>query len=128
MNELLKWREEFPILEKTTYLINNSLGAMPRGVYERMLDYAETWATRGWQVNSPANSGERGGTVSVECPHAAEVMRELLARDILVDYRPKAGIRLSPHFYNRDEEIDFALAQMEEILATRTWEPHLQAV
>jgi kynureninase len=83
---------------------------------------------RGWQVNSPANSGERGGTVSVECPHAAEVMRELLARDILVDYRPKAGIRLSPHFYNRDEELDFALAQIQEILATRAWERHLQLV
>ena len=52
----------------------------------------------------------------------------LLARDILVDYRPKAGIRLSPHFYNRDEEIDFALAQIEEILATRAWERHLQVV
>ena len=47
MSDLLKWREEFPILEKTTYLISNSLGAMPRGVYERMQDYAETWATRG---------------------------------------------------------------------------------
>ena len=29
-------------------------------------------------------------------------------------------------FYNRDEEIDFALAQMEDILATREWETHLQ--
>ncbi|MCL4522805.1 MAG: aminotransferase class V-fold PLP-dependent enzyme [Acidobacteria bacterium] len=83
---------------------------------------------RGWRVNSPENSSERGGTVSVDCPHAAEVMRELLARDILVDYRPKAGIRLSPHFYNRDEEIDFALAQIEEILATHAWERHLQPV
>ncbi len=83
---------------------------------------------RGWKVNTPASSVERGGAVSVECPHAAEVMRELLARDILVDYRPKAGIRLSPHFYNRNEEMDFALAQIEEILATRSWERHLQTV
>jgi kynureninase len=45
---------------------------------------------------------------------------------VLVDYRPAAGVRLSPHFYNRDEELDFALAQMEEILATRAWERHLQ--
>jgi kynureninase len=83
---------------------------------------------RGWRVNSPGDPAERGGTVSVDCPHAAEVTRELLARDILVDFRPKAGIRLSPHFYNLDEEIDFALAQIEEILATRAWERHQQAV
>ncbi len=83
---------------------------------------------RGWRVNTPLNPAERAGTVSLDCPHAREVTRELLARDILVDYRPQAGIRLSPHFYNRDEEIDFALGQIGEILATRAWERHLQAV
>jgi kynureninase len=82
----------------------------------------------GWRVNTPLNPAERAGTVSLDCPHAREVTRELLARDILVDYLPQAGIRLSPHFYNRDEEIDFALGQISEILATRAWERHLQAV
>jgi len=62
----------------------------------------------------------------VDCPHAMAVKSELIARNILVDYRPGAGVRLSPHFYNRDEEIDFALSQMEDILATREWERHLQ--
>ncbi len=81
---------------------------------------------RGWRVHTPAEAAERAGTVSVDCPHAREVARELLARDILVDYRPQAGVRLSPHFYNRDDEIDFALAQIEQILATRAWERHLQ--
>ncbi|MGB9404640.1 MAG: aminotransferase class V-fold PLP-dependent enzyme [Candidatus Acidiferrales bacterium] len=81
---------------------------------------------RGWRVNSPRDPAVRGGTISVDCPHAKEVKSELIARDILVDYRPAAGVRLSPHFYNRDEEIDYALAQMEEILATRAWERHLQ--
>jgi len=33
MDELLKWGGEFPILDRTTYMISNSLGAMPRGVY-----------------------------------------------------------------------------------------------
>lgn len=46
-DDLLKWRAEFPILEKTVYLISNSLGAMPRGVYDSLKDYADTWATRG---------------------------------------------------------------------------------
>ena len=81
---------------------------------------------RGWRVHTPMDPAERAGTVSLDCPHAREVTRELLARDILVDYRPQAGIRLSPHFYNQDDEIDFALAQIEEILKTRAWERHLQ--
>ncbi len=86
---------------------------------KRLIDGA---LARGWRVNTPMDPAERAGTVSIECPHAQEVERALLERDILVDYRPKAGIRLSPHFYNRDEEIDFALAQIEEILATRAWQ------
>ncbi len=46
-DDLLRWRGEFPILEKTTYLISNSLGAMPRGVYDKLREYADTWATLG---------------------------------------------------------------------------------
>src|SRR5215475_1202215 len=44
---LLRFRSEFPILERTNYLISNSLGAMPRGVYDAMKGYADTWASRG---------------------------------------------------------------------------------
>src|SRR5437868_15335243 len=44
---LLRYRSEFPILERTTYLISNSLGAMPRGVYDALRGYADMWATRG---------------------------------------------------------------------------------
>jgi len=91
----------------------------------RLIEGAQT---RGWRVNTPENPAERAGTVSVECPHAHEVCRELLARDIVVDYRPKAGVRVSPHFYNREDECDFTLAQMEEILKTGAWEKHAAAV
>jgi kynureninase len=84
-------------------------------------------AKRGWRVNTPENPAERAGTVSVDCPNAAEVCRELLARKILVDYRPKAGIRISPHFYNSLEECEFALAQIEDILKTKSWERHAAA-
>ena len=44
---LLRFRPEFPILEKTTYLISNSLGAMPRAAATALAEYAQTWATRG---------------------------------------------------------------------------------
>ncbi len=72
---------------------------------------------RGWRVNTPEDAAERAGTVSVECPHAAEVCRQLVARNVLVDYRPKAGVRVSPHFYNSERECDFVLAQMDQIVA-----------
>jgi kynureninase len=91
---------------------------------ERLLDLA---MTRGWQVNTPQDPAERGGTVSIDCPHAEAVSRELLAREVLVDYRPGAGIRMSPHFYTRDEELDFAIAQIDEILHTRAWERHARS-
>jgi kynureninase len=91
----------------------------------RLIDGA---TKRGWGVNTPAQSAERAGTVSVDCPHAAAVCRELLAREIIVDYRPKAGIRISPHFYNTLDECEFALAQIEDILKTKTWERHAAAL
>ena len=45
--DLARWREEFPILSRTVYLINNSLGAMPRRTARDLAEYADTWATRG---------------------------------------------------------------------------------
>src|SRR5690242_21584538 len=46
-DDLLRFRPEFPILERTTYMISNSLGAMPRGVQDSVQEYCDTWATRG---------------------------------------------------------------------------------
>ena len=46
-DDLLKWRSEFPILDKAVYLISHSLGAMPRATYDRLHEYADAWATRG---------------------------------------------------------------------------------
>ncbi|MGI8553057.1 MAG: aminotransferase class V-fold PLP-dependent enzyme [Dehalococcoidia bacterium] len=46
-DELLRWREEFPILASSVYLINNSLGAMPRGVYDSLHGYADRWGEDG---------------------------------------------------------------------------------
>ena len=72
---------------------------------------------RGWQVNAPRDPEQRGGTVAIDMLNSREVCRELLRRDVLVDYRPKAGVRFSPHFYNTMEEIDRAIAMVDEILA-----------
>jgi kynureninase len=44
---LVSYRERFPILETSTYLINNSLGAMPRSVHGALDEYARLWETEG---------------------------------------------------------------------------------
>src|SRR5271166_2089770 len=72
---------------------------------------------RGWCVNTPRDAERRGGTVSVDMPDAERVCTELLKRDVLVDYRPKAGVRFSPYFYNTDEELTRAIESVDEILS-----------
>jgi kynureninase len=47
MDDLARWRDEFPILSRSVYMISNSLGAMPRQTARNLAEYAETWATRG---------------------------------------------------------------------------------
>ena len=52
-------------------------------------------------------------------PDSEAVCRELLRRDILVDWRPQAGVRMSPHFYTRDQELEDAIDAAEEIAKER---------
>jgi kynureninase len=59
--------------------------------------------------------------VAFDVPHGYEVSRALLARDILVDYRPEAGIRIAPHFYTSDDELELAVAAMREIVESGAW-------
>jgi kynureninase len=82
----------------------------------RLIELADA---RGWRVNTPRDPEQRGGTVSIDMPFAQEVCAELIKRNILVDYRPNAGVRMSPHFYTKDEELEVAIRAVEEILSTR---------
>ncbi len=82
----------------------------------RLIELADQY---GWRVKSPRDPEQRGGTVSIDMPDSQHVSRDLLARDILVDWRPKAGVRFSPHFYNTDAEVDRAITAVAEILKDR---------
>ena len=84
----------------------------------RLIELADA---RGYPVNAPRDTERRGGTVAFDVPHAFEVSQYLLARDVLVDYRPNAGIRVAPHFYTRDDELDAVVATMDEALANDRW-------
>jgi kynureninase len=79
----------------------------------KMIAMAES---KGWRINTPRDPEQRGGTVSIEIPNGRQVCTELNKRDVLCDYRPKAGIRMAPHYYNMDEEIDRAIALIDEVL------------
>lgn len=80
----------------------------------RLMDAA---ARNGWRLNTPAGDAERGGSVVIDVPDGARVTDELLKRRVIVDYRPNAGIRIAPHFYNTEEEIDTAVLAIEETLS-----------
>jgi kynureninase len=72
----------------------------------------------GFKVNAPRDSDKRGGTVAIDVPNGYEVTKELLRRDFLVDFRPRAGIRVAPHFYSKDEELDLTVREIQNIVAT----------
>jgi kynureninase len=79
---------------------------------------------RGFRPNTPEQADARGGMVILDVPHGEAVTRELLRREILVDHRPGAGIRFSPHFYTTDEEIRYALDMAREILDSGAYKAH----
>ena len=84
----------------------------------RLLELADA---RGFRCHAPRESARRGGTVAFDVPHAYEVAQCLLDRGIIVDFRPGAGIRIAPHFYTRDEELEDAVSAIDDILATGAW-------
>jgi kynureninase len=82
----------------------------------RLIQLAEE---AGFKVNSPRDPDSRGGTVVIDVPNAQSVTEELLRREFLVDFRPRAGIRISPHFYTNEEELDLIIREIKKILDAR---------
>jgi kynureninase len=79
---------------------------------------------KGYAVVSPRDPATRAGTVTLNPPHSYAVSREMIARDIKIDYRENAGIRIAPHFYNTDDEVREAVQAITDILADGSWKPH----
>lgn len=84
----------------------------------RLVELADA---RGYKVTAPRNPSRRGGTVAFDVPHGAEVAQALLARDVIIDYRPGAGIRVAPHFYTTDDEVERVVAETADILESGAW-------
>jgi kynureninase len=81
----------------------------------------------GFDVGGPRDASRRGGTVTVRTPEFEAVHKELGERQIICDFRPDAGLRLGPHYYNTDEELRYAVEQIAEIVETGAYERHLGA-
>lgn len=72
----------------------------------------------GFEVTSPKNAAQRGSTITIGHEHAAAIAKELIRREFIIDYRPGAGIRISPHFYTKDEELELVIEEMKKIAAS----------
>ncbi|MDT4955755.1 MAG: kynureninase [Acidobacteriota bacterium] len=78
----------------------------------------------GFRVTSPKDPNRRGGTITIAAEHAAAMTKELIRREFIVDYRPGAGVRISPHFYTKDEELELIVREMKTIRDTRAYAEH----
>jgi kynureninase len=87
----------------------------------RLIELAEEV---GFQVTSPKDPAQRGGTITVAHEHAGAITKELVRREFIVDYRPGAGVRISPHFYTTDEELELIIREMKNIRDTRAYAAH----
>src|SRR5437763_6112575 len=75
----------------------------------------------GFRVTSSKDPAQRGGTITVWDRDAAAITKELVRREFIVDYRPGAGVRISPHFYTKDEELELIVAEMKTIRDTHAF-------
>jgi kynureninase len=81
----------------------------------------------GFEIASPREARRRGGTILVRTPDDAAVHRELGERGIVCDFRPDAGVRLGPHFYNTEDELRHAVEQLAEIVESGAYARHAGA-
>jgi kynureninase len=88
---------------------------------QRLIELAEE---AGFRVTSPTDPNRRGGTITVAADNAAAMTAELIRREFIVDYRPGAGVRISPHFYTTDEELELVIREMKTIRDTRAFAKH----
>jgi kynureninase len=91
----------------------------------RLIDLADQ---RGYKVNVPRDPARRGGTVAIDVPHGYEVTQHLLSRDVLVDFRVGAGIRIAPHFFTKDEELEAAVEEIETSLESGSWQRYSEKI
>ena len=72
---------------------------------------------RGLTIPTPLDPAKRSGWIGIDFPGAERAAAALIARRVLIDYRPGCGIRLSPHFYTSDEEVERFFTILDDVRA-----------
>ena len=80
---------------------------------EWMIDFA---SEQGWKINSPRAVNQRGGSVMIYVDDGPAMVKRLGERKVFVDCRPGVGLRISPHFFNTDEEVREAMEILAELI------------
>ncbi|MFQ5767401.1 MAG: aminotransferase class V-fold PLP-dependent enzyme [Acidobacteriota bacterium] len=76
----------------------------------------ETAREKGWRLNSPVETGRRGGSVMIGVDDPPAQVKRLAERRVFVDCRPATGLRMSPHFFTTDDEVREAMEILAEII------------
>lgn len=71
---------------------------------------------RGWQINTPRDPGQRGGSVMIGVKNGPATVEKLAEQQVFVDSRPGAGLRISPHFFNTADEVEEALVVLAKTI------------
>jgi len=80
---------------------------------EWMIDFA---LEHGWKVNSPRDVNQRGASVMIYVDDGPAMVTRLNDRRVFADSRPGVGLRISPHFFNTDEEVREAMGILSGLM------------
>ena len=75
----------------------------------------EAALARGFTIPTPLEAERRTGWIGIDFPGADRATKALIDRRIFIDYRPGCGMRVGPHFYSTDEDIDVFFHALDEI-------------
>jgi len=115
------WHAALPGLRILEEIGIDAVRALSQALTQRLLDSV---GQHGFRTIAPRDPARLAGTVAIDVPEALLAARTLNARDFVVDYRAGVGIRVSPHFYNTEAEVDQLIAELARIVQTRDYDPN----
>jgi len=82
---------------------------------QQLIALADEAGIGGKLVRSVRDPAQRGGVIILDIPNGKDVTRDLIRREVIVDFRPGAGIRIAPHFYTSDDELAHTIDEIRSV-------------